>query len=105
MLAVFKGVEKSFEKLHTAAVIIYCNILLLRIPNECVSSLDLLSHITSQYKVALLHGTGRSFVHFTPPENLCPAEHMVGLREGLRGSLRSLVAFLMCWTGTVEDSE
>lgn len=42
MLAVFE-IEKRFEKLHTAAVIIYCNILLFRITNECVSSLDMLS--------------------------------------------------------------
>lgn len=75
MLAVFKGIEKSFEKLHTAAVIIYCNILLFRITNECISSLDMLSQIISHYKLASLHGTGGSFMHFTPPENLCPSEH------------------------------
>lgn len=75
MLAVFKGVEKSFEKLHTAAVIIYCNILLFRITNESIGFLDMLRQITCQYKLALLHGTVGSSMHFTPPENLCPSEH------------------------------
>lgn len=58
MLAVFEGIENRFEKLHTAAVIIYCNILLFRITNECVSSLDMLSQVINQYQLTLLHGTG-----------------------------------------------
>lgn len=75
MLDVFKGIEKSFEKLHRAAVIIYSNILLFRITNECVSTLGMLNQIISQYKRALLYGTGGSFMLFTPPENLCPNQH------------------------------
>lgn len=58
MLAVFESIENRSEKLHTAAVIIYCNILLFRITNECVSSLDMLSQIINQYQLTLLHGIG-----------------------------------------------
>lgn len=58
MLAVFEGIENKFEKLHTAAVIIYCNILLFRITNVRVSSLDMSSQIINQYQLTLLHGTG-----------------------------------------------
>lgn len=99
MLSVFKGVEKSFEKLHTAGVIIYCNILLLRITNECVNSLDMSSQIISPYKLALLHGAGGSFMHFSPLGNLCPSKH----GRAVKG-LRSLVALYVCWTGTEESS-
>lgn len=58
MLAVFEGIENRFEKLHTAAVIIYCNILLFRITNVRVSSLDMSSQIINQYQLTLLHGIG-----------------------------------------------
>lgn len=57
MLAVFEGIENRFEKLHTAAVVIYCNILLFRITNECVNSLDMLSQVINQYQLTLLHGS------------------------------------------------
>lgn len=42
MPAVFKAIKKSFEKLDTAAVIIYCNVLRFRIANECVTFLGYL---------------------------------------------------------------
>lgn len=76
MPAVFEAIKEFLKSFTQQLFIIYCNILLFRITNECICSLDMLSQIISLYKLALLHGTGGSFIYFTSPENLCPSGHV-----------------------------